>query len=42
MVLEQGGQTEEQIELLSLPAKVLNSMLFQGEKHEGNVRGGNF
>ena len=32
MVLEQSGQTEGQIELLPLPAKALNSMLFQGEK----------
>jgi len=28
------------MELLFLPAKMLNFMLFQGEKHEGNVRGG--
>jgi len=32
MVLEKSGQIEGQIELLPLPAKVLNSMLFQGEK----------
>jgi hypothetical protein len=40
--LEQSGQNERQMELLFLPAKMLNFMLFQGEKHEGNVRGGNF